>query len=289
MLERVRLPTRINQVWTESGMDSIDACFDINVFMNYPYDISYCYNSRGFRDDEWPEDLNSAVWCFGDSFTVGLGVPVDHTWPRVLETAIGRRCINVSMDGASNNWIARTVNTVLTDTRADVAVIQWSFIERREGPQPQGFDNKSWYVMYQSIRDPSWPDCNNINDFPRLPVNIQQEILNVFLPQHPLVTDEQLRSGCIACTEQEDIRNTLECIHSVEATARTQGTRLIHSFIPMFMIDPLLSEFFAELDRNNYTHIGATTQLDLARDGYHYDIKTAQEIVKRMVKIIVNK
>lgn len=101
-------------------------------FLSYPYQIDYSYNSRGFRDYEWPADLKSAIWCFGDSFTAGIGVPFDHTWPQVLAKHCSRRTINISMDGASNDWIARKVLRVLNDVSPTTVVIQWSYIHRRE-------------------------------------------------------------------------------------------------------------------------------------------------------------
>ena len=286
MLDRVRLPSRTNQIWYESGIDTVDTCLDIQHYMNYPHDVVYRYNSRGFRDREWPEDLASAVWCLGDSFTVGLGCPLEHTWPYLLEQSMNRRCINVSLDGASNNWIARTARTIIQEVQPQVMVLQWSFIERRENAPEPKFVNKTWYQMYQAVRDPTWPDCDNVNDFPRLPVRIQQEILEVFLPQTLIVSDEQLRRGAVACSEQEDVRNTLECILSVESAAT--DTCVVHSFVPDAMIPPLLQKFVKELDQRGIQHIGPTEQIDRARDGLHYDIKTAEILVERL-KTIINK
>ena len=83
----------------------------------YLHPITYNYNSRGFRDQEWPDsmtELREATWCVGDSFTVGLGSPVTHTWPNVLQQTLQKKTINVSMDGASNNLIARKVLKILT-------------------------------------------------------------------------------------------------------------------------------------------------------------------------------
>ena len=49
------LPSRQNQVWDESGLDSYAACLDKKHFKSYPHKVEYRYNSRGFRDTEWPE------------------------------------------------------------------------------------------------------------------------------------------------------------------------------------------------------------------------------------------
>lgn len=128
------LPTRANQTWQYSGIDSPDLCFDYQYFANYPWPVEYRFNSRGFRDDEWPQDLSQAVWCVGDSFTVGLGCPWDHTWPRVLAQKLDRRTINVSLDGASNDWMARKIIEISREIAPQWIVVQWSYTDRREHP-----------------------------------------------------------------------------------------------------------------------------------------------------------
>ena len=76
--------------------------FSITHFLSYDYPINYQHNSRGFRDSEWPNDLDNIIWCVGDSFTKGLGAPVEHTWPSILQNKTNKRCLNVSINGASN-------------------------------------------------------------------------------------------------------------------------------------------------------------------------------------------
>lgn len=126
------VPSRVNQQWTTSGIDSPELCHDRFYYDNYPHTVEYCYNSRGYRDSEWPDDLASAVWVFGDSFTVGIGQPAEHTWPYLLSQALGQRVINVSMDGASNPWISRKFVAVASEIKPKLAVVQWSYIHRRE-------------------------------------------------------------------------------------------------------------------------------------------------------------
>ena len=47
-------------------------------FEEFPHEISYKYISRGFRDVEWPEDIQNTPVIFGDSFIAGIGQPVEH-------------------------------------------------------------------------------------------------------------------------------------------------------------------------------------------------------------------
>ena len=82
------LKSRVNMQCNESGIDSYKKCLDRDHFKNFPHAVEYRYNTRGFRDLEWPDDhqeLKNAIWCVGDSFTVGIGSPFRHTWPQVLQ------------------------------------------------------------------------------------------------------------------------------------------------------------------------------------------------------------
>jgi hypothetical protein len=135
ILPDLQLPSRANQRLEYTGLDSIDKSPDPDYFQNYAWPIAYEFNNRGFRDSEWPdslEDLQQSIWCIGDSFTVGIGVPYQHTWFCRLGQATGRRTINVSMDGASNNWIARRARQILDVVQPAHMVIHWSFLHRRE-------------------------------------------------------------------------------------------------------------------------------------------------------------
>ena len=128
------IPSRVNQIWNHTGIDSPERCLDKELFENYPHKIIYRYNSRGFRDHEWPVKLRPPIWCIGDSFTAGIGNPVRHTWPDILAKLMGTRSINISMDGASNEWIARRAKAVITEVRPATMVIHWSYTNRRENP-----------------------------------------------------------------------------------------------------------------------------------------------------------
>ena len=114
-----------------SGIDSPDNCKDKKHFNSYNKEITYNFNSRGFRDSEWPEDLSNVVWCVGDSFTVGLGQPFEETWPQVLGRKLGKRCINVGEDGGSNDRIQSRVNEIIKKHNPGLVVVMWSYLHRR--------------------------------------------------------------------------------------------------------------------------------------------------------------
>lgn len=132
VLNDLKLPSRANQTWPYSGFDDPKNASDPAAFHSYPYEVSYEFNSRGFRDQEWPTELDGVIWCVGDSFTLGMGAPLTHTWPYLLSQLVNRRCINVSMDGASNQWIQRRAQQIWHELQPDWICVQWSFLHRRE-------------------------------------------------------------------------------------------------------------------------------------------------------------
>jgi len=120
-----------------SGIDSLESCVDRQHFLNYSKKITYEYNSKGFRDKEWPKDLSEVIWCVGDSFTVGIGQPYEETWPYLLEKKIKKRCINLGEDGCSNDTIALRAQEIYKSYKPKIMVVMWSYLHRRR------IDNKN--------------------------------------------------------------------------------------------------------------------------------------------------
>ena len=265
LLPDLHLPSRANEHWHESGMDSLELCLNREHFLSFPYKVEYHYNSRGFRDAEWPDDFSNVIWCIGDSFTVGLGSPLEHTWPHVLQQRTGRRTINVSLDGASNNWIARIGSAILTEfPRADI-VTHWSFLHRRELSLEELL-KKVFPDFYKAVADPSWPPCHDLDDFKKLPARIQDEIKQ--LHNWPfLVPCEERRLSQTDSTIEEDIVNTRLCMQQLQGN-------IVHSAIPSW------GPTGVKLDFDNVIQ---TQQLDHARDGFHYDIRTSNALVDEII------
>lgn len=139
------LPFTVNAKRKSFGMDTTERCKDLNHFNLYPYDIEYSYNSRGYRGEEWPDnldDLKKSVWCVGDSFTSGVGNLYEHTWPYILEKQLKVRCINLGLDGASNNWIKRRVIDIINNVSPKLIIVQWSYINRRESDNASLSDDR---------------------------------------------------------------------------------------------------------------------------------------------------
>ena len=106
---------------------SAAAVFDRNTgYFRSPRDRSglpepervYDFNSLGFRGPEYDPSAALRVFVCGCSYTFGMGVQSDRTWPvaftRLAATALGvpverSQVQNFSQIGASNNYVARTL------------------------------------------------------------------------------------------------------------------------------------------------------------------------------------
>ena len=276
------LHSQVDARWDYSGMDSIELCFDKRHFKNYPYPVEYVYNSRGFRDAEWPEsvdELRNAIWCIGDSFTVGLGSPLAHTWPYLLQQQSGRRCINVSMDGASNEWIARKTQRLIEEINPTDIVIMWSYTNRREK------NDNSLSDEDRRIHIGTTNDLKNIINFKSCIDSVSHS--NIIHTAIPNAYDSQnLLINCINTI----YNNVADISWPQEIANRTKLESL-----PLHILNELKFKFkvYNEISERIDTieildhcdrvyKIKQVTQLDRARDYFHFDKLTSQWLVEQI-------
>jgi hypothetical protein len=263
------LPSRVHQQWEYSGMDSIDYCLDKNHFLSYPHKVHYSYNSRGFRDEEWPntiDELKSAVWCVGDSFTVGVGQPFDHIWPQVLSKKLDRRTINISMDGASNHWIARRVQTIVDIIHPRYIVILWSYTHRREHAN-QLLNDEQRRIPYSTTSVEE--DYSNWLELLESINPSSTKIVHSTIPDfHPII-------------------NYTDTWNNIKDQSWPECPCTIADFenLPKYILDEMKNvhgcydEIRTQLE-SSIIHI--RQRLDCARDHHHFDILTAQWLVSQI-------
>jgi len=290
LLPEMFLRNRINKRWKYSGMDSLLRCRNKRHFLQYPYNITYEYNSRGFRDDEWPVDnLKDTIWCFGDSFTVGLGNPLSHTWPIILQHQADMRCINISMDGASNKWIARQVKQVIETIQPKNIVIQWSFLERHESENILLSDEDRRIILYsmsETFLQRFHRFKNVINIIPKSSTNV----VHTFIPHAicnyapPLTsTLTETWNNIKGIDWPPDFPNTFNDFNNLDVFIKKE---LIHfkeyKNLKRFNTIPLLLKKIT-----NSSHLIIMVEhKDLARDGFHYDKLSASECVTKIIPLL---
>lgn len=271
MLDNLRIPELADTTAMFSGLDQRSMCLDVDHFDRFSYPVSYSYNSRGFRDREWPSDLSSAVWCVGDSFTTGLGSPFEHTWAQRLSQAIGQPVINISMDGASNNWISRRVRDIYSEVCPQNVIIMWSYLHRRESPlgstdysRRLHHVNSTWSQDYQNLlqcQQQVRSHCANSNVIELIipnwqPAVTQQTWNNVRGPRWPEFVNDLHLSNRTIVAELIDV-------HNIDSTLLGQQIQLLQQF-------------------NIMQNVIEVQQQDRARDGHHFDIVTADWVVEEI-------
>lgn len=217
------IPYYANLHCQELGHDSEKHCFDKTHFKNYG-PVEYSFNELGFRTKPLTQFRGDEILAIGDSFTLGLGVNAQDRWTNQLEKLLDYPVLNFSLNGASNDWIARKANQLLQYFRPRALVIHWTFSHRRERPFLEWTDDERtecepWY------------------------------------------------------TEQENLKNWIKNYRSINFTPA------IHSVIP---------GWHDNFDYAQYPVAKPIPMLDLARDGFHYGIKTHRYLAETFTSLLAD-
>lgn len=268
----------------ESGIDSLKHCLDKNYFRNYPNQVEYSYNSRGFRDTEWPADteLKHAVWCLGDSYTVGLGSPYNHTWPYLLSQKLSRRCINVSLDGASNQWIARKIKCLLESVNPSLICVQWSHLHRCEHPDVRRTDeDRRQHVAKEISMDNQYQIFSDILQSIEDSKGVTKIIHSVIPASNFVTNDAALRKWNLVKGHDWD--------KYPPAALSSLSESIILELKAMNLQDYFESNLLFQKYSQTYDILNSIIdieQIDYARDHLHYGALTADLYVNEIVKAI---
>ena len=225
----IHIPFYANLQTDSLGMDSRAHCFDHRRFDQHP-PVSYQFNQVGFRTHSVDKFEHNAILVLGDSFTLGLGNNTQERYTDLLEQQLLHQVLNFSLNGASNDWIARKLQQLLQLFQPKAIVIHYTFSHRRERPQPDWHDDER-------------TECE------------------------PLYSSE------------ENYQNWFTNFQTIQALAG--DTKLVHSFITNWHDQPVdYAELGADL-------IPPMTQLDFARDGFHYGPRTHLELANKITSLLV--
>jgi len=281
ILENCVLPGRQNNLSQHFGTDSPTSCYNKKWFKNYEYNVEYRTNSRGYRDTEWPNDVNNAIFCIGDSFTYGVGSPVEHTWPYMLEQKTGIRCLNLAINGASNDLIKRKIHEVRNECKPVAIIACWSYLHRREASDIELLKriNQQWIKFYNDVKGTDWPECNNVEQCYTLPEHIQKEVYEThnfpwwnWLSSCPQKYDDLAVSHYDGDFATDDVENFKQCLSTTDA---------INLIIPNFCSPDDYETCKSLLQKYQIYQVN---QIDMARDYLHWDSKTSKVIVDYLTK-----
>lgn len=92
--------------------------------------FTYKFNSHGFRCDEF--DNTPSIVFLGCSFTVGIGLPLEATWPSIVSNKLGLACYNLGIGGASNDTSFRLASYYLEKIKPKIVVFCQTYPSRME-------------------------------------------------------------------------------------------------------------------------------------------------------------
>lgn len=282
------IPRLANQYSEYSGIDSPTTCFDLEHFKNYPFKVDYQYNSRGYRDQEWPtslEELQQAIWCIGDSTTVGTGCPITHTWPYLLQEKTGRRTINISLEGASNDWIARKSLRILEVIQPNTIVTQWAFFSRRESANKKLSDEERRLDHdKQALLDDGQSDIENFKQCIELLDQNKKscQIINSITPlAFPGISYKEAAGWWYTHRKSdwpEQLPLSLEEINE-SIISYLKKHNLFNGYYYHYLLQTYLKDNAIILVDN----LDENFQPERARDGMHWDIKTSTQFVNEVI------
>lgn len=110
---------------------------DMDAYNNYPK-FEYKFNSRGFRDEEWPDNTDNVIWLVGDSGSMGVGVAYEDTYPVLIEKALNTRIIKACKLNGNNYFdVFMYAQDILKTIKPKVLLVQWSFLWRNHIPKDE--------------------------------------------------------------------------------------------------------------------------------------------------------
>jgi hypothetical protein len=118
----------------------------------YPIqDFDYQFNSWGFRGPEYTQYIGKPVnICLGDSFTVNVGGPIEHSWCSQLALHFDVPTLNLGIDGAGNDVIRLVYDRACELFDVQNTFVMYSYLHRRlvDNEFTQYVDNDSENFKY---------------------------------------------------------------------------------------------------------------------------------------------
>jgi len=161
----INIPFYTSMYATELGLDSLKHCPNRQLFKQHS-SVTYQFNEIGFRTHNVANFNSNAILVLGDSFTLGLGVNSNKRYTDLIEQQLSYQVLNFSLNGASNDWIARKLQQLLVLFQPRAIVIHYTFSHRRERPESDWFDNErteceplysskenfdNWFINFKKI------------------------------------------------------------------------------------------------------------------------------------------
>ncbi len=148
------------------GLDDPDHCrLGANYWHQHPIqNFDYQFNSHGFRDRDFNQYLKTNTdirvnVCFGDSFTVNIAGPQEHSWPSLLGKRLSNPTLNFGMNGTTPEYLGAGVAKAKQLFHVDKIFILSNLFSNHETIQGPAIDvDRKCHVLKQHfwIPDAYW-------------------------------------------------------------------------------------------------------------------------------------
>ena len=134
---------------------------------NYPVqNFNYQFNEWGFRGPDYSEYVDKPVnICLGDSFTVNIGGPIEHSWPSQLDELLDLPTINLGVGGAGNDAIHLVYNRACEVFDVQNIFVMYSFFHRRLVGNKISQYGGGMYKSSPILSAPLYTDVENFQHF----------------------------------------------------------------------------------------------------------------------------
>jgi hypothetical protein len=220
-------------------------------------DVIYYFNDHGFRGTEKIGDNSSpSVGTFGCSFTFGIGLPADDTYPMLFGKHLGSRVYNFGVPGGSMNKATRYYSLASQYQHFDHVIFLIPHIGRMEIPRE--YKN----VPYGTNLIPNWKFTSPIDEAMRRRTYTVFD--NMFL-------------------EYDTLRNISHCIN----IARANNTKIYFS-----SWDPTTFEVLRRYlgDDTNMIipyfqtiEFSRPVRINMARDGFHPGAESQLQFLNKAI------
>jgi hypothetical protein len=102
-------------------------------------DITYRFNSQGYRCSEFDAGADIRIVAIGCSYVLGQALPQSVLFPELfaerLRSKVAPKTVvvwNLSLSGASNDYITRLLNLAVPQLRPHIVLVNFTHLSRRE-------------------------------------------------------------------------------------------------------------------------------------------------------------
>jgi len=168
-----------------------------NKFLNWDNTPIKC-NSLGYRSEEYNPKAKLKLFVCGCSYTMGSGLLFKNTWPQQFKKLFTKNkkvklsdfnLLNFSLEGASNNYITRTILSQCSQIKPNLVIIYFTHCERSERIKNSSILNVAPFVLNHNNpnfnpRDKHVIKTSSFYDFYTDEIGFMNLIKNIFLLQN---------------------------------------------------------------------------------------------------------